>query len=84
MLENYFLNYVVFVEKILCEVYILENFNGIILEEDWRLIGSESVIFKKFSFELFCNIFEFGVCDEYCGCFLVGWRLKEESILLNF
>lgn len=34
LLENYFLSYVVFVEKILWEVYILENFNGIILEED--------------------------------------------------
>lgn len=84
LLENYFSNYAVLVEKIPCEAYISENSNGIISEEDQRLIGSENAISKKFSFELLCNIFESGVCDEYCGRPSVGWRSKEESTLSNF
>lgn len=84
LLENYFSNYAVLVEKIPCEAYISENSNGIISEEDQRLIGNESAISKKFSFELLCNIFESSVCDEYCGRPSVGWRSKEESTLSNF
>lgn len=84
LLENYFSSYAVLVEKIPREAYTSENSNGIISEEDQRLIGSENAISKKFSFELLCNIFESGVCDEYCGRPSVGWRSKEESTLSNF
>lgn len=84
LLENYFSSYAVLVEKIPPEAYTSENSNGIISEEDQRLIESESAISKKFSFELLCNIFESSVCDEYCGRPSVGWRSKEESTLSNF
>lgn len=84
LLENYFSSYAVLVDKIPQEAYTSENSNGIISEEDQRLIESENAISKKFSFELLCNIFETGVCDEYCGRPSVGWKLKEETTLSYF
>lgn len=58
---------------ILKDVYIIENVNGFILDKDVVCLKSDDVSFKKFNFELFCVVFEIGVCDKYCGCLFLGW-----------
>lgn len=57
VLDSYFLNCVNFLEKILREVYVIENLNGIILDKNEKFIKRDDVSFKRFSFELFCIIF---------------------------
>lgn len=55
VLENYFLNCVNFLEKILKEVYVIEN--GIILDKNEKFLKRDNLNFKRFNFDLFCVIF---------------------------
>lgn len=84
VLNGYFLIYMDFLEKILWDNENVERLNIYFIEGELEMIKKENSIFKMFKFEFIDKIFWIGVCDEFCGGFLVDWNLYGEIFLLNY
>ncbi|XP_061196372.1 helicase with zinc finger domain 2-like [Saccostrea echinata] len=65
LLESYFPTCADLLKELPREMFQSENPNGIISRKQHLLIKNETVISKKFKFELLCNILRTGVCDKF-------------------
>lgn len=75
LLENYFPEYTIFLQKIPQDAYETDdNPGGIISKKHRHTLEKERSISTKFKFNLLCIIFQTGICDEMCGCPSGGWQ----------